>query len=117
MSDGQVNIYSLARIATTAPIAATGAGATVVVPAVADKRVVVLSFMFTCSGDTDVTWEDTDGTNLSGVMRFSEFGGAEYDSALHPVIKTLPDKGLQILVGSAVTVGGLITYLYLTDYS
>lgn len=94
-----------------APIAATTAGATVVIPAVPEKRFTVLSYVCNASAATTIKFADVTG-DLTG-----EFTIANAESGLDPSFspighfRTRKGEALSIVLSEAVTVGGHLVYL------
>ena len=72
-----------------------------------NRRVRVVGWFIKVDGATDLTFEDTDGTDLSGPM---PFGSGDGGPANAEIVGTYA-KGLQLNVGtSGVQVAGYVTY-------
>lgn len=93
-----------------AAISESTAASNEIVAGVASKSIRVISVVLVCAAAVTVTWEDEDGTNVSGAMSFPDNGGysLENDAGL---FQTIPGKGLHLLSGGAVQVSGHISYI------
>lgn len=109
MGEAATRVYTLGRISDTTPISVTGAQTTTLVPADAENQIIVLSFIFTCSADCTVRFEDTDAVALTGDMPFAAFGGPAYYPTNSVALVVPFGKGLRI-VNSAGNLGGVLTY-------
>lgn len=100
-----------------AQIAATSSGNNEVVAAVANKRIVVVSYLIGGHGSADVKWVSGSSTDLSGLVKLSSGTivstsyGAMTPIGLVGLFATNTGEALNINLSSAITVGGHITYI------
>ena len=87
----------------------TGSGTRTLVDAVAGKRIKVYGYVVVATLAGTVRFEDTDGTDRSGTMSFSETGGAAPPSGTAPHFSTAAGQGLQVVTSAAVE--GHLTYV------
>ena len=88
-------------------------GAHTIVPIVAGKSVQVFSVVLSVAGATAVTFEDTDGTDLTGPMSLATGVPLVLPFSGVPWVTAAAGKGLGIASSNAVQVSGTITYLQL----
>ncbi len=93
-----------------AVISTGSSGDNTIVPAVTDKKIRVLAYMFISSGNVTATWQ-SDSTNISGPMPLIASTGvsAGYNPKGH--FETSTGESLQINQNSTAVLGGQITYL------
>lgn len=76
------------------------------------NQIIVLNYLLIAGGTVNATFEDSDGTNLSGALPLVANSGASFPGTPDsPAFKTASGKGLNLLLGSAVQVSGHIAYL------
>lgn len=96
-------------------IDATGAStATLVASSAIDtnQRLIVVAYTITVSGAVNLRFEDTDGTDLSGLLQFAAAGdGGSSPWNPHGHFACPAGKGLQLTFSAAETAGGHLTYL------
>lgn len=109
MAEALTRIFTLGRFSGTTPISVTGAQTTELIAADAESQIVVMSFIFTCSSDCVVRFEDTDAVALTGDMPFAAFGGPAYYPTTSAALVVPFGKGLRI-VNSAGNLGGVLTW-------
>lgn len=90
-------------------INASSLGANTVISAVAGKYHLAMSYVLVCAADNVVTFQDSDGTVLSGPMSLSATGGISAPRCAEGHFKVPVGKGLVINLGTAAQVGGHIT--------
>lgn len=89
-----------------------GADADVVIAAVAAKKFRVLGYTMNCDGAGDVTFEDGDGTDVTGAIPFAANGSVSAAvSALGQFQTPVANKALSILKSAAVSCDGHLTYI------
>ena len=95
-----------------APINASDLGTNPIVAPIEGKRLWIVSFFLIAESAVTALWEDSDGTDLSGGLPFLTSGGMVCPGqASSPWTATEPGKGLNLNLGAAATVGGMLTYL------
>jgi len=97
-----------------ATIATDGADADDVVAAVASKKIKVLGYVVYCSAATDITWEDGDGTDISGTINLVANGNLGVVAPVNPIgyFETpVANKSLALLKSGAVDCDGHLTYI------
>lgn len=87
-------------------VAANGVNAIAALVAVAGQRVYVHGLTLVPAAAVTLTIEDTDGTNLFGPVDLAAKAILSLPVSQLPHLFTASGKGLQILLGSAVQVGG-----------
>lgn len=99
-----------------AVVNASASGSNTVVAAVANKRIRVLSYVIIASGAVTVTWQSA-STAISGPMALAANGGAapsagqSVPAGLIGQFETNQGEALVVNLGSAISVGGHITYI------
>lgn len=88
---------------------ATAASNAIVAP-VTGKRVRILGGFIIVAASVVVTFEDSDGTNLTGAMTMGE-GVVMPISSYLGYMETAVGKGFNMLLGGAVQVSGGVTYV------
>lgn len=88
------------------------AGQVTVGAAVTGKRVVLVGGMLLAGSAQAITFEDSDGTDLSGPMPFGANGGFSAPPSLVGWLASSSGKGLAINLGSAVQTSGWLLYRY-----
>lgn len=106
MSLVQYEYFNDAELAQTVKVE-QAASTTVIVAAVADKKVRVLSMSIVATAAGTVRLENTDGTDLSGPMSLAANGGLAPVGV--PVLVTGEGLGLQIV--SSAAIAGFVTYV------
>jgi hypothetical protein len=103
-NDSQATIVRLAVDVNTAAsnvlVAAQGTG----------KKIRVLYFFLVSVTANTITFEDTDGTNLTGAMALGANGGISGTAAPWGIFETPANKGLNLLLTGATQVGGILHY-------
>jgi len=91
-----------------AKIEATGAGNTLIVPAVSGKRIRVIAYAVVAAQPTRITFR-SGTTDITGSMQMVEGGGIAhaYDGGL---FQTAPNQPLNINLSLDATVGGYVVY-------
>ena len=91
-----------------AQINATSSGDTQVVPAVSNRRIVVVAFAVIANATVNIRFR-SGGTDITGTMRLVEGGGIAhaYDSGL---FQTATNQPLNINLSTNATVGGYVVY-------
>lgn len=94
-----------------AAISASASGDTVVVAAVASKKIRVVSYMFQSAGAVDVRFRSGAATNLTGALPNAANTGAA--AGFSPVghFETVAGEALNINLSAAVAVGGHVAYV------
>jgi len=67
------------------------------------------------TGAVNVTIEDTDGTDLMGLLTFAAAGNWNPDGNGNPLCRTATGVGLQMLLSGAVLVAGSVSWEYVRD--
>ena len=99
-----------------AVVNASASGTNTVVAAIANKRIRVLSYVIVAAGDVTVTWQSA-STAISGPMALAANGGAapsagqSVPAGLIGQFETNQGEALVVNLGSAISVGGHITYI------
>lgn len=99
-----------------AAITASASGNTVVITAVAGKKIRILDYLLTTNAAVNVTWKSSGGSSISGILYLgtnavvTAVGGYQLAGGLFGLFETLPDEGLTINLSGSVAVGGHITY-------
>lgn len=76
------------------------------------NKIIVLNYLLISGGTVNATFEDSDGTNLSGALPLVANSGASFPgNPDSPAFKTASGKGLHLLLSGAVQVSGHIAYL------
>lgn len=88
------------------------AGPHVIAPAVAGQRVLICGVLLVGSSAVDVTLEDSSGANLVGPCPAGANGGFVVPRDPDGFGYTEAGKGLSVLLGGSVQVGGIIGYRY-----
>lgn len=95
-----------------APVSVSSSGANAIVAANATKKIKLLSYSLVTSGAVALKWQ-SGSTDLTGVMNFSANGGIS-SSIGSPsngwLLETAINQTLNLNLGSAVAVGGHISY-------
>lgn len=110
----EIDIVSVRGVSCTpkyAPIEASAAESNVIVAAVAGHKIRVLHFSFVVVAAVTATWEDSDGTNLTGGLPCFVNGGMADQAGGLGLFETGAGKGLNLLLSDAVAVGGALTYI------
>lgn len=98
-----------------APIAAGTVGTNVVVPAVAGKQIVVLSYLILVDGPTMLRWQSKPAgaaVDLSGAMPLSSNSGISNGlGELSGVLETGSGAALHLSLSAAVNATGHLTYI------
>jgi hypothetical protein len=101
-----------------ANVTVTASGDTIIIPAVAGKKVRLHEYVVITDADVIFTWKDTAGTSLSGPLPLASYGGissapgaGSYQTPFG-LMETSPNAGLVINLSGAVNIGGHITYTY-----
>jgi len=97
-----------------AKIATDGADADDIVSAVASKKIKVLGYLVACSAATDITFEDGDGTDISGTINLVANGNLTAVAPVNPLgwFETpTANKSLALLKSAAVDCDGHLTYI------
>ena len=91
-----------------ATISATSSGDTQVVPAVSNRRIVVVAFAVIANATVNIRFR-SGGTDITGTMRLVEGGGIAhaYDGGL---FQTATNQPLNINLSTNATVGGYVVY-------
>jgi len=91
-----------------AQINATSSGDTQVVPAVSNRRIVVVAFAVIANATVNIRFR-SGGTDITGTMRLVEGGGIAhaYDGGL---FQTATNQPLNINLSTNATVGGYVVY-------
>lgn len=93
-----------------AAISTSSSGDTEIVAAVASKRIVVHSYAFVCGAAVSVRWK-SGSTNKSGAMPHAANGGIVCPGGADTrYFATGLGEALNINLGSAVAVGGHVSY-------
>lgn len=101
-SHAQINrvVVNVSSASSNVIVAAQGAG----------KKIRVLYFFLVTAGATNVTWEDSDGTDLVGLLPLAANGGISGTYCPYGIFETSANKGLNLLLGSANQTGGIVHY-------
>lgn len=92
-----------------------GADSDSVIAAVVGMKIRVLGYTIVCDGASTVTFEDGDGTDITGAMPLAANGGVSASvNQLGQFQTPVANKSLNILKGSAVSCDGHITYVEVT---
>lgn len=99
-----------------APIDHGSNGSNVIVAAVGGKRIRVVAFQFITDAAVTVTWKSgtSGGTVISGLQHHIANGGMAPGGMAAPLFSTLVGEQLNLFLGSAVHVGGSLSY-FLSD--
>jgi len=93
-----------------AAITTTASGATTIVPAVTDKKIVVKGYMLLSTGANTVTFK-SNTTPITGAMDPAANGGMSYSgSADSPAFATAAGEALTLTLGQAAQVSGHVCY-------
>lgn len=79
-----------------------------IVAAVAGKSIRVISLVMVSAASVVATWEDGDGTDRTGPMTVNGVLTANSENGL---FWTAPGEALNLLLGTAVQVSGVLTYV------
>lgn len=96
----------------TKKIDTASAGAVAVGAAVAGKRCVLVGGMLLAGSAQAITFEDSDGADISGPMPFGANGGFAAPPNEIGWLASSSGKGLSINLGSAVQTSGWLLYKY-----
>lgn len=90
-----------------------GADSDEIIAAVGGFRQKILTYVVVCDGATTITFEDTDGTDLSGAISLAANGGISANSSVVGLMQTSVGKGVKLLKSAAVNCDGHISYVLL----
>jgi hypothetical protein len=113
-SDETSTVYSGTTALTPkfAKIVASASGATTIVAAVASKKIRVLRWSLSASGNVNVKWQSrvapTDLTGLHYLTQYASAGGAYCPAG---IFETVAGEALDINLSAAIAVGGELTYV------
>jgi hypothetical protein len=98
--------------ATRAALDFASSGANTIVASVAGKRVKIVSVFLMANDDVNVTFEDSDGNDLTGPLPMGTKGnGFVLPPSEIAWLQTPVGKGLQIRLNGAVQMSGSIIYV------
>ena len=92
----------------------SSAASNAIVALVTGKKIRILSYTLVPAADVTGTWEDGDGNDLIGPMALGIKGGVAAPEVQAGHQETPASKALHLLLGSAVQVGGSLTYQEVT---
>jgi hypothetical protein len=110
-SNAQVSPEPLVNVA----LSTASAASNVVIAAKNGYFVRVISGLIMAAGTVDVTLEDSDGTNITGLIALTAQTGFNIPECTAGAFDTPASKGLNILLGQAVQVSGYIRYQYVKN--
>jgi hypothetical protein len=96
---------------------ASSSGNNTIVSAITGRKIRVVNYTLISAAAVTVTWKSGSSTNISGPMALAANGGmAPSSSALTPagmigVFETSSGESLVLNLGSAIAVGGHLTYI------
>lgn len=90
-----------------------GADSDVLVAALAAKKIKVLGYTVLCDGAVNITFEDGDGTDVTGDMPIATNGGVSAAVSQYGQFETpVANKSLNLLKSAAQSCDGHLTYMY-----
>lgn len=113
-ADQVASLYSGATPVTPqyAPISASASGVTTIVAAVAGKRIIVLRWSLSASGNVNVNLQShTTTATATGLHYLTQYGSAGGAYCPAGIFATASGEALDINLSAAVAVGGELTYV------
>lgn len=99
-----------------AAISISSSGDNTIVAAVAGYYIRVIRYEFLCNAAVVVTWKSSVAGALSGPMSFAQNGGISTPECPAGIVQTAKGEGLVLNLGGAISVGGCLTYMLVSDY-
>lgn len=82
-----------------------------VVPAVAGKKIRVISFVVSLNAAINVKWQSNGVTDLTGFLHFDVKGGAVFPYNPHGWFETAVGQPLTLFLSGASSTGGIVNYV------
>lgn len=111
---GVIFVSGIARIPKFLSIIASDEGATTIVPAVADKSILVLKITVSVNADVNVKFQSKPAgaaSDLTGLFYCGAKGGIGLTYCKQGHFKTVSGESLDINLSGAVAVGGVVMYV------
>lgn len=96
-------------------IAISSSGDNTIVAAIANSYIRVIRYELVVNGAVIITWKSSIAGALSGGMSFATNGGISTPECPAGIVQTAKGEALVINLGGAVSVGGSLTYVVMTD--
>lgn len=99
-----------------APISVNASGDNTVVAAVPGFYIRVIKWAWLCNAAVIVTWKSSIAGAITGPQSFAQNGGRDSSESPAGIVQTARGEALVCNLNGAVTVGGELTYMLVSDY-